>query len=116
MTFLLSRPSLLQKSVAKPCTIGLYKPEMSMAALPLPLPLPRWRWRRGSGSLFFVTVAARRGSGSFFFITVAERRGSGSFQKKKILKTREFTQNSHFKERYTVKLDEFHRLEAIALV
>jgi hypothetical protein len=42
--------------------------------------------------------------------------GSGSFQKKKILKTREFAQNFHFKERYTVKLDEFHRLEAIALV
>jgi hypothetical protein len=42
--------------------------------------------------------------------------GSGSFQKKKILKTREFTQNFHCKERYTVKLDEFHCLEAIALV
>ncbi len=74
------------------------QPEMSMAALPL----PPSRVRRGSGSLFFITVAARR--------------GSGSFQKKKILKTREFTQNFHFKERYTVKLDEFHGLEAIALV
>jgi hypothetical protein len=42
--------------------------------------------------------------------------GSGSFQKKKILKTREFIQNLHFKERYTVELDEFQRLEAIALV
>jgi hypothetical protein len=40
----------------------------------------------------------------------------GSFQKKKILKTREFIENFHFKERYTVKLDEFHRLEVIALV
>jgi hypothetical protein len=40
----------------------------------------------------------------------------GSFQKKKILKSREFTPNFHFKERYTVKVDEFHRLEAIALV
>ncbi len=57
-----------------------------------------------------------RGSGSLFFITVAARRGSGSFQKKKISKTREFTQNFRFKERYTVKLDEFNRLEAIALV
>jgi hypothetical protein len=27
-----------------------------------------------------------------------------------------FTQNFHSKERYTVELDEFHRLEAIALV
>ncbi len=56
------------------------------------------------------------GSGSLFSTTVAARRGSGSFQKKKIKKTREFTQNFHFKERYTVKLDEFHRLEAIAVV
>ncbi len=56
------------------------------------------------------------GSGSLFFITVAARRGSDSFQKKKIKKTREFTQNFHFKERYTVKLDKFHLLEAIALV
>ncbi len=70
-----------------------------MAALPLPLPLPR-----------------RTRGGFFFFIPSAARRGSGSFQKKKIYKTREFTQNFHFKERDTVKLDEFHRLEAIALV
>ncbi len=71
-----------------------------MAALPLP--------RRTRGGR----------NGSLFFITVAARRGSGSFQKKKIFKTREFTQNFHFKERYTytVKLDEFPRLEAIALV
>jgi hypothetical protein len=41
---------------------------MSMAALPLSLP----RRTRGGGS------------GSLFFITVAARRGSGSFQKKKI--------------------------------
>jgi hypothetical protein len=40
--------------------------EMPMAALPLP------RRTRGGGS------------GSLFFITVAARRGSGSFQKKKI--------------------------------
>jgi hypothetical protein len=38
----------------------------------------------GSGSLFFITVAARRGSGSLFFITLAARCSSGSFQKKKI--------------------------------
>ncbi len=80
------------------------------------LPLPRRTRGGGSGSLFFITVAARRGSVSLFFITVAVRRGSGSFHKKKILKTREFTQNFHFKERYTVQLDEFHRLEGIALV
>jgi hypothetical protein len=48
------------------------------------------------------------GSGSLFFITVAARCGSGSFQKKKkIKKTRGFTQNFHCKERYTVKIDEF---------
>jgi hypothetical protein len=35
---------------------------------------------------------------------------------KKFLKTCEFTQNFNFKERYTVKLNEFHRLNAIALV
>ncbi len=69
-----------------------------MAALPLP--------RRTHGV----------GSGSLFFITVAARRGSGIFQKKKIQKNREFTENFHFKEHHTVKLDEFHRLEAIALV
>jgi hypothetical protein len=40
--------------------------EMSMAALPLP--------RRSRGG----------GSGTSFFITVAARRGSGSFQKNKI--------------------------------
>jgi hypothetical protein len=50
----------------------------------------------------------------YFLLT--SRRGSGSFQKKKIRKTREFIQNFYFKERYTVKLDAFHRLEAIALV
>jgi hypothetical protein len=36
--------------------------------------------------------------------------------KKENLKTREFTENFHFKERYTVKSDEFYRLEAIDLV
>jgi hypothetical protein len=51
-----------------------------------------------------------------FYFLLSSRRGSGSFQKKKILKSREFTPNFHFKERYTVKVDEFHRLEAIALV
>jgi hypothetical protein len=50
------------------------------------------------------------------YFSLPSRRGSGSFRKKKILKTREFTQNFHFKEHYTVKLDEFHRLEAIALL
>ncbi len=69
----------------------------------------------GSGSLFFVTVAARRGSGGLFFITVKTQCGNRSFQKKKIKKNREFTQHFHFKKHYTVKLDEFHRLEAIAL-
>jgi len=48
------------------------------------------------------------------YFLLPSRRGSGSFQKKKIGKTREFRRNFHFKERYTVKLDEFHRLEAIA--
>jgi len=37
-------------------------------------------------------------------------------RKKKIKKTREFIPNFHFKKRCTVKLDDFHRLEAIALV
>jgi hypothetical protein len=50
------------------------------------------------------------------YFSLTARRGSGSFQKKKILKTREFTHNFHFEERYTIELDEFHRLEAIALV
>ncbi len=44
------------------------------------------------------------------YFLLPSRHGSGSFQKKKIEKTREFTQNFHFKERHTVKLDEFHRL------
>ncbi len=44
------------------------------------------------------------------------RRGAAASKKNKIHKTREFTENFHFKERYTVKLDEFHHLEAIALV
>jgi hypothetical protein len=57
-------------------------------------------------------MSIARGSGSLFFITVAAAAAS----KKKILKTREFTQNFHFKERYTLKLNKFHRLEAIALV
>ncbi len=48
-----------------------------------------------------------------FFITVA---ASAASKKRKFKKTREFTQNFHFKERYTVKLDELHRLEAIDLV
>jgi hypothetical protein len=85
---------------------------MSMAALPL----PRRIRSGGSGAAAAVYFSLPSRRGSLFFITVAARRGSGSFQKKKILKTREFTQNFHFKERYTVKLDEFHRLEAIALV
>ncbi len=50
------------------------------------------------------------------YFLLPSRCGSGSFQKKKIKKTREFTQNFHFKERHAVKLDEFHRLEVIALV
>jgi hypothetical protein len=50
------------------------------------------------------------------YFLLPSRCGSSSFQKKKIKKTREFTQNFHFKERYTVKLDEFYRLEAIASV
>ncbi len=50
------------------------------------------------------------------YFSLPSRRGSGSFQKKEILKIRKFTQNFHFKERYTLKLDEFHRLEAIALL
>jgi hypothetical protein len=37
-------------------------------------------------------------------------------KKRKLKKTREFTQNFHFKELCTVKLYEFHHLEAIALV
>jgi hypothetical protein len=80
-------------------------------------PTQRCPWRRCRcrcrGSLFFITVATRRGSGSLFFITVAARQGQ---LPKKVLKTCEFTENFHFKERYTVKLDEFHRLETIALV
>jgi len=55
------------------------------------------------------------GSGSLFFITVAVRQRQ-LLKKRKIKKTRDFTQNFHFKERYTVKIDEFHRLEAIDLV
>ncbi len=50
------------------------------------------------------------------YFALPSRRGSGSFQKKEIYKTREFTQNFHFKKRYTVKIDQFHRLEAITLV
>jgi hypothetical protein len=64
---------------------------MSMATL------PRRNHGGGSDSLFFITVAA-------------------ASKKRKFKKTREFTQNFHFKERYTVKLDEFHRLAAIDLV
>ncbi len=55
-------------------------------------------------------VAARQ------FIFYYRRDAAAAASKKKILKTREFSQNFHFKERYTVQLDEFHRLEAIALV
>jgi hypothetical protein len=43
---------------------------MFIAALPLPLQ----RWRRGSGSLFFFTVAVRRGSGNLFILP--SRRGA----------------------------------------
>jgi hypothetical protein len=62
------------------------------------------------------SAAAPAVAAAAVYFSLPARRGSGSFQKKKILKTREFTQNFDFKERYTVKLDEFHRLEAIALV
>jgi hypothetical protein len=50
------------------------------------------------------------------YFSLPSRRGAAAaaFKKKKIKKTREFTQNFHFKERYTVKIDEFHRLETIA--
>ncbi len=70
-----------------------------------------------------VAVAARQRQFIFHYRRGAARQRQfifynrrGSFQKKKVLKTREFTENFHFKERYTVKLDEFHRLETIALV
>jgi hypothetical protein len=58
----------------------------------------------------YFSLPSRRGAAAAVYFLLPSRRGSGSFQKKKILKTREFTQNFHFKERYTVKLDEFHRL------
>jgi len=70
--------------------------------------------KRGSNRLS--TRDVHGGAAAAVNFLLPSRRGSGSFQKQKILKTREFTQNFHFKERYTVKLDEFHRLEAIALV
>ncbi len=52
------------------------------------------------------------------YFSLPSRHGAAAAasKKRKLKKTREFTQNFHFKERYTVKLDEFHRLEAIALV
>jgi hypothetical protein len=58
------------------------------------------------------------GAAAVVYFLLPSRRGAvaAASKKKEILKTREFTQNFHFKERYTVKLDEFHRLEAIALV
>jgi hypothetical protein len=60
-----------------------------------------------------VAVAARQRQFIFHY-----RRGAAAAasRKRKLKKTREFIQNFYFKERYTVKLDEFHRLEAIALV
>jgi predicted cupin superfamily sugar epimerase len=57
-----------------------------------------------------------RGAAAAVYFLLPSRRGSSSFHKIENLKIREFTQNFHFKKRYTVKLDEFHRLEAIALV
>jgi hypothetical protein len=58
-----------------------------------------------------MSMAARQRQFIFHY-----RRGAAASKKNKIHKTREFTENFHFKERYTVKLDEFHHLEAIALV
>jgi hypothetical protein len=55
-----------RRDVKKISSFHCYLSEMSMAALLLP------RRTRGGGS------------GSLFFITIAARRGSGSFQKKKI--------------------------------
>jgi hypothetical protein len=77
----------------------------------------------GSGSLFFIAVAARHRQfifhyrrGAVVYFSLPSRRSAASAAYKTNSKIREFTQNFHFKERYTVKLDEFHRLEAIALV
>jgi len=52
------------------------------------------------------------------YFLLPSRRGAAAAasKKNKILKNREFIQNFYFKECYTVKLDEFHRFEAIALV
>jgi hypothetical protein len=75
--------------------------------------------KNSTSKLHFLPFVYNINFSNLLFLLVENRDfhgGSGSFQKKKILKTREFTQNFHFKERYTVKLDEYHRLEAIALV
>jgi hypothetical protein len=50
------------------------------------------------------------------YFSLPSRRDAAASKKRKFKKTREFTQNFHFREGYTVKLDEFHCLEGIALV
>jgi hypothetical protein len=57
--------------------VNAFFPEMFMAALPLPLPLRRWRL--GSGSLFYLTVAARRGSGNLFILPSQRGAIAGEF-------------------------------------